>query len=132
MSPTWGCSAEVAASRRARRLPRLHVVEEGSRWISTLRRERRGARHRMADEGVAVQEDAGAPRSRRVEDFFSHEQGADRRVASPEALGDGDQVRRDALLLDRPQRPVRPIPHITSSSINRMPWLSQISRTRRK
>ena len=57
----------------------------------------------MADIGVAVREDAGAGATA-SNTGLRHQHGADRREAAAEALGDGHQVGRDALLLAGVQR----------------------------
>ena len=74
----------------------------------------------MAEIGVTVLEKAGAG-GHRIDDLLLRKHRADRLIAAAQTLRDRHEVGGDTLLLARVQRPVRPIPHITSSRIRSTP-----------
>jgi hypothetical protein len=87
------------------------------------------AGERISGIGVAVLETARI--EHRPDEALMRHHGAERRIAGPKTLRQGQDVGRDVPVIGARKRPVRPPPDITSSWIRSTPWRSQISRTAR-
>ena len=124
--------ALVQARLQARRPGARTAASRSSRADHLLHRQRGRAGHRMADIGVAVLEHAAAF-GEGVDDRAAAP--APRRSAGSRRRGPWRSSCRSGTTPSCSQAcsvPVRPMPHITSSRISRMPWRSQISRTPRE
>ncbi len=100
----------------------LHLGQQVVALDHALHRERGRAGDRVTEVGVAVLEEAAA-RAHRVDDLLLREHGADRLEAAAQALGDRDQIRDDAFLRARVQRPraTHPAHHLVEDEQHAVP-----------
>ena len=106
-----------------------HVRQQIVAADHPLHGERRRAGERMAHVGVAVLEDARAG-GNRLENLLLHQQAPIGAKPPPRPLAIAIRSGAMPSCSQACSVPVRPMPHITSSRMSRMPWRSQISRTR--